>query len=280
MLVVVAFAASIGGCASWKDDSSLDSILKSREKNKIGSPQRSIVLDVEFVNVDAEAVEPDQAASLWQWVDETPIDVKLRQRFLSNGMRVGVVSNKERFRERLSTIAANHDVIDTFMATASVASDVSRGEKKIPMRIGRRYELPVRKPIEGSHVAMVRIDENTVGQTLENAQYLLAIHPLELTAQKQVHMRMRTEIQHGQMRQKWIGSDSAIRIDQRRETWSIPSLDLDINAREGDVIVIAPTWPITGLAKQMLSGVNADNKAEQIVLLIRVEQIPTAVDQL
>ncbi|QDT05769.1 hypothetical protein K227x_41730 [Rubripirellula lacrimiformis] len=282
---MLASALWVGGCANWKENSSVDALTSASRnppagQRRIGESKKSIVLDVEFVNIKVDQTDPDQAASLWQWVDETPIDVHLRSRLIDNGLRVGVVSSDERFRQRLSAIASDHDALDNFLASAAVASDVSRGEKRIPMRIGKRYELNLRTPIEGQHVAMARIGDQTIGRTLNNAQYLMAVHPIQMTGQQQIMLKLRTEIQHGEMRQKWIGSDSAIRIDQRRETWSIPSLDLDIEAAQGDMIVIAPTWPLTGLAKRMLAGLNADNQEEQIVVLIRIDRVPTAIDQL
>ncbi|TWU48385.1 hypothetical protein [Rubripirellula reticaptiva] len=242
--------------------------------------KRSIVLDIEFVNIDVATADADSAASLWQWVDETPIDINLRNEFLNNGIRIGLVSSEERFRERITSLAAQKDVLEEFLTSASVASDLSRGEKRIPMRIGKRYELPVRQPIEGNHVALARVGQQTIGRTLQNAQYLMAIRPVQATGQKQIELSLRTEIQHGETQQKWVGSDSAIRIDQRRETWPIPSLDLNLEVAEGDVLVLAPTWPLTGLAKHMFSGQNADHQPEMVVLLIRVAQVPTAIDRI
>ncbi len=246
-------------------------------------------MDVEFVPIklhatgeDAAGVDmamaADRAASMWQWVDETAIDVTLRRRLLENGLRVGLVSNEESFRDRLASIASQQDVVEKFLTSASVASDVSRGAKKIPMRIGKRYELPLRQPIEGTHVAMARIDGETIGKTLLDAQYLFAVEPIRSTGQKQIHLRLRPEIQHGEMRQQWVGSESAFRIGQRRPVWAFPTLDLNLEISEGDVIVIAPTLPMTGLTKHMFVGLNANQQAEQIVLLMRIEHVPTAAD--
>ncbi len=273
------------GCATWKDESSLASHLPSDKPSSLldrshAQSKRSIVLDVEFVNLDTSVADADSAASMWQWVDETSIDVNLRHEFLSNGIRVGLVSNDERFRERITSLAAQKDVLEEFLSSASVASDLSRGEKQIPMRIGKRYELPVRQPINGAHVAMIRVNHETIGRSLTNAQYLMAINPMRTTGQKQIELVLKTEIQHGETQQKWIGSDSAIRIDQRRETWAISSLDLNLNVAEGDVIVIAPTWPVAGLGKQMFTGFNADHQSEMVVLLIRVAKVPTAIDRI
>lgn len=283
----------MGGCATWKDASTIQSITappaggnrvsaNRTPANQIPANRRSIVLDVEFVPIqirsDSDTNAADVAASMWQWVDETAIDISLRRRLLENGLRVGMVNNSERFRQRIATVTTDQDSVDQFLSSASVASDVSRGEKKIPMRIGKRYELPLRQPIDGTHVGLVRLDGETIGKTLQDAQYLFAIEPIRATGQKQIHLRLRPEIQHGEMRQQWVGSESAFRIGQRRPVWSFPSLDLNLEVSEGDVIVIAPTMPVTGLASRMFSGLNSNQQEEQIVLLIRIEHVPTAAD--
>ena len=148
------------------------------------------------------------------------------------------------------------------------------------MRFGRRYELPLRQPIDGSHVALVRLGEKTIGRTLENAQYLLAITATKTESANQVRLRFRPEIQYGDTWQKTVRSDTAYRIDTRRESWSLAELDLDVTASENDTFVLSATTPATGMAKHMLTGAGSDSQPQQLVLLIRVARVPSAADLL
>lgn len=239
-----------------------------------------MILEFEFVNIAVDDDDIDQSASLWQWIDETAVDPDLRRILLANGIRVGFVASEERFRQRLTDSTIEQDVVETFLSQASVASDVSRGKKRIPMRLGHRYELPLRQPIAGSHVALVRADGETIGRTLSNAQYFLAVTPTQASGIKQVDLRFRPEIQFGDARQKWTSSDTAVRIDTRRDVWSLPELDLTVTAKEHDTLVIAATSPAVGLAKHMLMGNDSNNDQEQVVILVRVAQVPSAVDKL
>jgi hypothetical protein len=157
--------------------------------------------------------------------------------------------------------------------------------------MGRRYELPIRDPVEGSRVTLVRINDETVGRMLNEPQCLFTLQATELTPDSRMHLRLRPEIQHGQMRQQFVGggSNSGLRIDQRRESWSLPSLDLDWLLGKNDLIVITMDQysnKIDGssvhqngscLATQMFTGKNADRRDEQLVLLIRVKQLPASV---
>lgn len=264
----------VGGCANWKDDPGVSRGLPTIRENP-----KSVILNVQFSPIRIEADDADDEASLWQWVDETSIDIGTRQKWMVNGLRIGRLINEERFRSRLRHMAPTQDVVDKFLHGASVASEVSHGGKRIPLRLGRRYELPLRQPIAGSHVALLRLGENTIGRSLVDPQYLLALTATPGKSAGLVNVALRPEIHHGETKQEWISSDSALRIDTRRETWSIAQLDVEFTGTKGDTFVIAGGHPSTGLARQMLAGESADHSPLEVVVLIRVEQIPDASDE-
>ena len=270
-------AIQLSGCASWTDRET------DQAKSKLPTLKpnaRSLVLEVEFVPIDVDTTDPDDVQSLWQWVDETAVDSGTRHVWLANGLRAGRVVRRERLRSRLETMKSQQNAVDQFLSEAEIASEVAQGGKRIPMRLGRRYELPLREPISGSHVTLVRVKGETIGQTLTDPQYLLAVTTNDGQSPKQVEVTLRPEIQHGAMKQQWVTSDSALRIDRRREAWSLEELTLRLTATEGDLFMIASTIPRMGLGKQMLSGNRADSMEQQVILLIRVEKIPTAVSAL
>ncbi len=273
---IAAFTICVVGCASWKDDrrSSETQLPPIRES------ERTVILEVEFVPIMVDQDDRDSDASLWQWVDETAIDVTSRRRLIANGLRVGRIVNEERFRSRLGDMTIHQDVVDKFLTEASIASEVSHNGKRIPMRLGRRYELILRQPIDGDHVTLLRLGDETIGRTLSDPQYLFAVTASSGQASGQVNVRLRPEVQYGEMRQKWVSSDAALRIDTRRETWSMDQLDVDLTGTEGNTFVVAATNPLSGLAKQMLSGSSADHLPQQLVVLIHLEQVPNAIDRL
>ena len=276
------------GCANW-EKRGVDLLSSTNEQltdpsTQHASNRKRVILSVEFINLSAgaslSAIDDESTQSLWQWVDETSIDPGLRQAIMRNGIRVGFVSNEEAFRNQLGNKRIDRDLVETFLAEASIASDLAHGSEKLPMRLGRRYELPLRQPLEGSHVAIIRANDQLIGKTLQHAQYVLALSGTRAVTPDQIQLKIHPEIQHGTTVQKWISSDTALRIDSRRESWQLSALNLDLLVKEGDLLVIAPTQPLHGLAKHMLSGTGSDNQNEQLVLLIRVEQIPTLIAKL
>jgi hypothetical protein len=241
---------------------------------------RAVVLGVEFIPVPGERLSPDHLQSLWQWTDETVIDPPRRRRLLANGLRAGRVLRGDRVKARLDFLQGGEDVVDDFLSRAEIATDVSNGTRRIPMRVGQRYELPLRDPIPGSDVTLVRIGDEMHGRTLNEPQFLFAVTLSEIDAPRQVRLRLRPEIQHGSMRQRWVSSDSALRIDTRREAWSLETLDISLDVSEGDTVLVTGTAPAKGLGKQMLSGVGADQSPQQLIVLINVIRVPTIAETL
>ena len=277
LLLLCLLAVCVGGCASWTD--------RTTDKTEAELPQlvehdRSMVLKVQFAPVDLELADPGQVESIWEWTDETILENETRQRWLENGLRIGRVIEAKRLRAHLESLTGKRNVLDQFLSEAEIASEVSHGQKRIPMRLGKRYELPVHQPIHGDETLLVRLNGELLGKTLTDPQFMFAVTPTNGSVSRQIQLRIRPEVQHGAMQQRWISSDKALRIDRRRETWSIKELDLDLPAREGDTFVITGTESEVGIGGKMLRGKSADNKDQQVVVIVEVARIPSVSSKL
>jgi hypothetical protein len=276
--VIAAIAMAISaGCANWVANEASQSTAEL-PFTPVGQSPGSLVVEVSFVELALDSLaESELNDSIWQWIDETKIDAAQRGRLLANGIRAGFVSNEDQFRRRLNAATVASDVIDEFLAEAEVKSDLAQGSKRLPLRFGQRYELPLRQPIEGSVVTLVNLAGDAVGQTLLRPQPVFAITARRSTHVNQVEIQFRPEIQHGTARQSWVASDSAFRIETRRETWSLPELDLDITAGQADLLIIAADLPARGLGKQMLTGIGSDQSVQQVLLLIDIAHVPSVL---
>ena len=274
--LVVLASGFFPGCATWLDQSPrLEDQLEATSQFLAKTDnKRSIQLEVSFHPVSEQLATEDGLASLWQWVDEMVIDAGQRSALSRNGVRAGRIIREDQFLAKLSALAPATDIVDSFLSEANVASDMSRGSRTIPMRMGRRYELPLKQPNDGTHVTMVNLDGQLIGKTLQDPQYIFGITPTQGSRVGEVILQLRPEVQHGMMRQKWVSSDTALRIDTRRETWSLDSLDIHLSGAEDDVFAIGGVSPSTGIGQQMFSGLSADNLPEKVVLLIRLKHLP------
>ncbi len=294
----------VGGCASWSDRATTS---KKSPLTPLTEDATAAAIEFEFVPVSlpkltsvleetaddaiaaagTSAIEPssDQSPqqrlqSMWQWVDETCIDPTLRRLLADNGLRIGRVTQQERFKTRLLEMSPQQDEIGTFLAKTSVATDVKQGSERIQMRVGRRYELPVRNQIKGNDVAMVRLHGETIGETVLDPQYLFAMSLAQGHSSGEMRLRLRPEIHHGAMKQTWVGQNTAIRIDSRRSVWSLEDLEIDLVGNEGDMFVVAALDSMAGIGSSMFTGSLFDGKNQHTVLLVKFAHIPTSIDQL
>ena len=271
--IVVAMAV-LAGCANWRVSEATSSG-SNTPLAKVGQSPHLPLIEISFVGIKSDDQGDEMADGIWQWVDETKIDPVKRHRLMANGIRAGFVTNEDQFRRRLAGETIQSNVVDQFLGEAAVKSDLSHGNRQLPLRFGRRYELPVRQSAEGSEVILLRLDGGPIGRTLLRPQPIFAITAERGTSSNQIELQFRPEIQHGDAKQKWITSDSAFRIDTRRESWSLAELDLDVVASAGDLLVVSADTPAHGLGKQMLTGTSADQSQQQVLLLIEVIQVGT-----
>ena len=276
-IMIALLAMLVSGCANWKDSNQLEN---SEPLPVLNESPRSLLVEVEFIPIDVEGVTSEDMQSLWQWVDETIVENEKRGVLVSNGLKVGKLIREDRFRERLEGMTINRSAVDQFLFSADIASEVAHGVQRVPMRFGKRYELPVRQPIEGTHVAMVSLDGKLEGRTLQDPQFLFAVTPTTGARPQEVAFRLRPEVQHGLMRQKWVSSDAALRIDHRRDTWAIKQLDIELSGVEHDVFVIGSDLPSRGLGKQMFAGKSNDQTEQRVILVLKLSKVPTPAERL
>ncbi len=277
--LVIVFCLLGAACAPWKNTPYFETNDQLSESIRQESKTR-VLLDVEFINASSAFLDDPTFDNLWQHVDETFIDSTVRANFLSNGIRVGKIHSLDRFLQALENGVTETNVVDDFLNEASVASDVSHGTQTLPLRLGKRSEFPLRQPFEGSHVALIRENGSTVGKTVDNAQYFLGLTATESNSAKRIRLALQPTIQHGTARQKWVSSESAIRIDTRRDNWDLEMLNLTVDLSEGDTIILAPDRPYRGIASKMLSGKAEDQSERELLVLLQVTNIPLPSDQI
>jgi len=131
-------------------------------------------------------------------------------------------------------------------------------------------EMP---PFPFPEITLVSLDGRTVGRTLSSPQPIFSI-TVQPTDASGIRIRMQPEIQYGGMRQTWVGSDSALRIDNRRESWLLESLMFEMELAKGSTIVAGATSPASGLGSQMFTGMTADGEVDHVLMVINVSSVP------
>ena len=216
---------------------------------------------------------------VWRWIDETAISPEARTTLNLNGLRAGRVHTQSEFERALNAIRrSSRDDAARLLDAAAVGSDISHASQRIPCRMGRRIELPVRQPGSGDISTLVSIGGVTIGRTLNTPQPLFAI-TLQPNDSSGIRLRMQPEIQYGAMRQTWVGSDSALRIDSRRESWVMDELAFELAVATGGTVVVGASHPSLGLGEQMFTGTTSEGEVDHVLPVVCVAQLPDIMAQ-
>lgn len=213
---------------------------------------------------------------LWRLLDETVVVPEVRASLRRNGIRFGKVQNVGDFNQQLQSIRQTPSPTSEVLEIADVQSDLSHQARRITCRIGKRYELPVRQPATQDQVVLVARGDSTIGQTLAHAQPLFALRASSADS-RSVTLSLRPEIQHGMMRQTWVGSDAALRIENRRDAWVLEDLTTEITLEKGGILVAGGIDPAFGLGKHMFTGTTAEGDTDQVLMVIRVVELPELI---
>lgn len=290
---LAAMLFAIPGCTLWSSGvwsepkSLLDSPTKSEDDtdNKPTShhsvstlthqSRDTISLAVEFRHISSSAL----GERMWQYIDETVFDSRIRKSWMDNGLRVGLLNSLSNAPEGGAKANGKmHDPINELFAGADVIGSHSDGREIIPLRPSRRHELPLAPTLEGSHTVLIRQNSGLSGRDLFSPQFLLAVTAESGTRRGQSKIEIRPEIQHGAVRQKFVSSDTAVRIQAGRDRWELSELNLTWMTRPGATLVIAPivqadeSEPTFGLGRQMMRDPDHVVDDQHIVAFLQIEE--------
>lgn len=266
------------GCAQWTPDS------VDRPSATVGLPPARIadeasVIDVIFWplpsagNPDLQrAGSEDPVAAIWDEVDELTIPVDTRASLLNNGLRAGKIQHIEQILKQYG-LPDPPDEAGHLLQEVSVASDIAHSRHTISFRKGETRDLAIRQIHSGVDAVMVRLGEETVGKRLAQPQFLCSVQA-QTSSDGRVRVRIWPKIEHGEVRQSYVSSDQAIRIDSARAAWTLSQLTTDVLLGKNETLIITPTPRPFGLGKRMLTGSLADGSVERVAILVRVSRLP------
>jgi hypothetical protein len=260
--LVLALCLSGLGCARW--------VTKDEAPSKL-PPARmspdSVVLELAFARLPAADVEGYNA--IWLEADEQHFSPELRRELSANGLRAGIVGQNlpPKLRELLDSAPNKLEERSEDVTTSDV--EVNRGARRTQCRNGRRAKVIASK----SHpsLALLLQEEGRVrGHFLEKAQCLLAVKPYP-QGDGRVKLDITPEVEHGELRSEWVGSEGSLMQRVGREKLVFDRLRMEATLTPGQVLVLSTTPDIKGLGEHFFAE-TAGGTVERTLLLVRVAQ--------
>jgi hypothetical protein len=248
-------------------EQAFDSLLKP-----VKTSSDSVAIEIFQARIPLD--QEKKADALWSRIDEQEFDAELRRKLVSNGLRVGVVGGA--LPEDLSKLLTL-----TSDAEEQSASRVITDQTAMP-RVTRRVVQVKRREPTSIQVSELRDEAQVLissgnsigGKTFRQMQGVYALEAESIPGQ-QVRVRLIPELHHGDMKQRYAGSDQGIFMSiPSREREVFNDLAMEINLAPGELLVIGCLPD----AKSSLGGVfhtaSAAGRDERKLILLRLMQVP------
>jgi hypothetical protein len=243
------------------------SILKAAK-----SSSDQVTLEIFQVRIPAE----DKALTeeLWQAADEQRVDFDARNRLVSNGFRAGVIAGT------LPDALSRSLNLQSEMPDGS-AELVITDESATPKVTRRVLQLKRREPatIQASEVqpavhVFLNSESGLQGKSYEQAQGVYSLRT-ETVPGQQVELQLTPELQFGELRNRYAGSDQGIFVvTPSRERKVFDQLKINVPIAAGEMLVVTKTSGAPGSLGAVFHSERRSDAVEQKLLLIRLLQVP------
>ena len=231
---------------------------------------------LEIFQVRVPADDEKFVKELWGATDEQRLTLEQRDRLISNGFRVGVLSGNvpDVLAEALHLEGEMpEDRLERLINPAAAAPKITRRVLQL------RSDEPA--TIQASElVANVNILLNTKhgleGKSYDQAQGVYSLFGKAIPGQR-VRVELTPELQHGDLKNRYAGGDQGMFLltpSRERRVFNQLKIGADLSASE--ILVVSGIEETSGCLGHVFHGVEQAGLIEQKLILIRLLEIPAS----
>lgn len=243
------------------------SLLKSVE-----TAPDSVALEIFQVRVPAIDEELDQ--QLWQSVDEQRVALEVRQELIRNGFRAGVLGGT--IPDKLATYLKLESELPETQAERIITgenADPSVTRRVVQLDKSDSATIQVSSLQDKLHVLMNE-EGGLRGRSYEQVQAVYAMRA-EAIAGQRVHLRLIPELQHGELRNRYAGSDQGIfLVTPSRERELYDELEIGVEMTPGELLIVGGLPDASGSLGHAFHAESKRGPAELKIVLIRLVEVP------
>lgn len=232
-------AAGLYGCAPFKTPDELPGRILPTPRL---SPD-SVILEIGYAQLPVS----DQGAydEVWQLSDEQLIALELRQELTRNGLRCGVLGKN--IPEKIRTFMDKKGVDERSEELEAGDLEINRQPRRLQCRAARRAKILCSKRFE-QLTLLTRNSGSVSGRPLQQAQCLIGLKPYPL-GDGRVQLDLLPEVEHGELKQQWVGGEAQLIQKIGREKIPFDSLRLSLSISPGQMVILSATDPPKGLGE-------------------------------
>jgi hypothetical protein len=235
------------------------------------SPDR-VTLEIFQVRVPAD--DKQLAKELWQAADEQRLDLELRNQLVSNGFRVGVISGvmPDSLARALNlndkpSGSGNERVITDSTATSKVSRRVLQLKRNEPATIQSSEVQP-------SLNLLLNTESGIQGKSYHEVQGVYSLRAESVPGQ-QVRVQLVPELQFGELRNRYAGSDQGIFVvTPSRERKVFDDMRISVALAPGEFLLVTGTPDAPSSLGSAFHSQRISDVAEQKLVMVRLVQVP------
>jgi hypothetical protein len=203
------------------------------------------------------------------------LPVQLRRALGENGFRCGLVGPQlpESLRQLLDE---QDDCLGIPRDDGKAIHGLLTPLQRLQSRAGRRNKIVASNSVRKRMVVLCREGGQVRGGTFEDAQCVFGLRTFP-QGDGGVQLELIPEVQHGPLRQKWVGQEGMWRLDADRERKVFSQLRTEAVLSPGQTFLLTCTADGKGLGGQFFTE-DASSGPVRKILLIRLAQ--TQLDEL
>lgn len=231
----------------------------------------SVAMDVFFVRFPFGEAGPN--GPLWADVDEMHLPAEVRQRLARNGLRIGLVGGQVpaglvSLLEIQDKPAPQGRALENRVVDMEQEPHVVR--RHMELRPGVRTDV-VASDIQDELSVLRCSDAGLEGETFGSAQPVLVVRAYP-ERDGRVRVKVVPEIQHGESRLRFVGTQGALRIEPGRTKRAFDDLAVEAVLAPGQMLLLTTQLERPGSLGHRFFTQTADGQPEQKLLVLRLAQ--------
>jgi hypothetical protein len=269
IVIAVQLIGCLCGCARWDSPSSAVSFDLPTPRM---SPD-SVVLEIAFLRVPVDSA--DEFATIWNKVDEQQLSNDDRRRLHSNGFRLGVMGSSLPGMLRQLLDKAEHP-FEAAGSSGILSEDIFQNRRRLPVCAGQLAKIVVVPKVQ-EQIAVLQTEGGYVrGLEFKRAQGVFVLRAFPM-GDGRVRIQLTPTIEHGLLRNQYVGGDQTFMLQAGRDTHSFEDLRIECLLSPGQTLAVTKTLDPKGLGSHFFAADPAASSSGS-VMLIRLAQ--TQLDDL
>ena len=269
-IAALAIVLLVSGCAAWKKEAEPES------DSGFHLPRHQLVPGAVAMEVAVTQVDVSQSellANFWSQLDQQAFALETRQLLDANGLRVGVLSPQAtvEFEELLSDKEMDTSDLKLWEKQLTEVHGTTSSRKILHERVQNEIDELYRVPTSEVSESASWIVKTKSSQYAGQGEQVRAFVQLSTLPQGsgQVQLVVVPEVHFGRTRPTIGVHENSMFLKSEQAIKRIYDLQLQINLRPGETLVLGPTEQVLGMGEMMFGNGTRDDYWHRL-LLVRI----------